>query len=312
MSEQPLLSPPVDTPEPAVVASPRRDWHPWLSGLGFLILAAGIFYLWQNPSVPPPSPDEVSARQLVEQRLGDVGSRLTRLEQRPPPDLGKITARVDALEARAADQSQVSSRIDTVSGRIESLSARGQTAQDAIKQQIDALAGRIAALEASAGTVTAVAKRLNRVARLQEASFALASGQPVGDVPDAPEALTRYAREAPPTEAQIRQRYIPAQRAALAAKPPLDEAEIPFADRVWDRAQSLLTIHRGEEVIVGSPPAITLGQAQAALEAGDLTAAVKAVETLKGEPAQAMTDWLADAKALLSARSALAAMADKA
>ena len=47
-------------------------------------------------------------------------------------------------------------------------------------------------------------------------------------------------------------------------------------------------------------------------EAGDLTAAVKAVETLKGEPALAMADWLADAKALLSARSALAAMADKA
>jgi hypothetical protein len=256
---------------------------------------------------------------LIDQRLGDVGLRLTRLEQRPPPDLGKIITRVDALESRAADQSQVSSRIDTVAGRIESLSARGQTAQDAAKQQLDSLAARvevltsrIAATEAKAPTVDTVAKRLTRVARLQEASFALASGQPVGDVPGAPEALARYAHEAPPTEAQIRQRFQSAQQAALAAKPTQEEGETPFIDRVWDRAQGLVTVRRGDDVVVGNTSATTLGRARAALDAGDLPAAVAAVEVLKGGPAQAMAGWLADAKSLLSARSALAGMADKA
>jgi hypothetical protein len=249
---------------------------------------------------------------LFEQRLGDVGSRLTRLEQRPPPDLSKINARVDALEARAADQTQVASRLDTLSGRIESLSARGQTAQDATKQQLDALTGRLAALEANAGSVATVARRLTRIARLQEASFALALGQPVGDVPDAPQAIMRYAHAAPPTEAQLRQRFPAAEQAALAVKPPLDEGDTPFIDRVWDRAQGLITIHRGEDVVVGNPSAIVLGRARAALEAGDLAAAVEAVQSLKAEPAQAMADWLADAKALLSARTALAGMADKA
>jgi hypothetical protein len=313
MTEEPLLPPPAEMPEPAGAApkAPRRDLLPWFYGLGFLILAAAIVYLWRYPSTPPQSAEEASVRQLIEQRLGDAGSRLTLLEQRPPPDLGKIIARVDALDGRVAESTQLASRLDTLSGRIESLSARGQTARDATLQQLDALTGRIAALEANAGSMATVAKRLNRIAKLQEVSFALASGRPIGDVPDAPEALTRYAHAAPPTEAQIRQRFLRAQQAALAAKPPLHEDDAPFIDRVWDRAQGLITIRRGEDFVVGNPSATALGHAQAALEAGDLTAAVEAVESLKGDPAQAMADWLADAKALLGARSALAGMADK-
>jgi hypothetical protein len=314
MTEQPPLSPPGDMPEPVVVAPklPRRDLLPWFCGLGFLILAGPIFYLWQYPGVPAQSPEDASARQLIEQRLGDAGSRLTRLEQRPSPDLEKITARLGALELRVADQTQFASRLDALSGRIESLSARGQIGLDAMKQQLDALSGRIAALESNAGSIATVAKRLNRIAKLQEVSFALASGRPVGDLPDAPEALARYAHAAPPTELQLRLGFLRAEQAALAVKPPPEEGDAPFIDRVLDRARGLITIRRGEDVVVGSPSATALGRAQAALEAGDLASAVDAVELLKGKPAETMADWLADAKALLGARSALADMADKA
>jgi hypothetical protein len=83
-------------------------------------------------------------------------------------------------------------------------------------------------------------------------------------------------------------------------------------NRILERAQGLITIRRGNEVVVGNSAAITLNQAQAALEAGDLSGAVDAVGTLKGQPAQAMAGWLADAKALRDARSALADMADQA
>ena len=41
------------------------------------------------------------------------------LEQRAPPDLGKITARIDALDGRVTDQAQLANRLDTLSGRIE-------------------------------------------------------------------------------------------------------------------------------------------------------------------------------------------------
>ena len=46
-----------------------------------------------------------------------------------------------------------------------------------------------------------------------------------------------------------------------------------------------------------------------ALDAGDLSAAVTDVATLQGAAGQAMATWLAQARALLDARAALAAWA---
>jgi len=313
MTEQPLLPPPDESPEPVVTSPkpPPRDFVPWFYGLGFLVLAAAVFYLWQYPSMPGEPPAEASAIQTVEQRLADVDSRLNRLEQQPAPDLGKITAHVDALDGKIADQAQLASRVDALSGRIESLSGRDQTGLDATKQQLDALTSRVAALESNASSVDAVTVRLNRIAKLQEASFALASGRPLGDLPNAPEALTRFAHAAPPTEARLRLRFPHAEQAALATKQPA-EGDAPFIDRVWDRAQGLITIRRGDDVVVGNPSATILSHAQNALDAGDLVGAVDAVQSLKGQPGEAMANWLADAKALLSARSALADMAEQA
>jgi hypothetical protein len=313
MTEQPLLPPPEEPPEPLVSPPkpPRRDPVPWLYGLGFLVLAVAILYLWQNPGMPGETAGNASALHAVDQRLTDSDTRLIRLEQRPAPDLGKISARVDALDGRVADQTQLASRLDTLSGRIESLSGRDQSGQDANKQQLDALTSRVAALELKAGSLDAVTKRLNRIARLQEASFSLASGHPIGDVPDAPEALSRYARAAPPTEAQLRLRFPHAEQIALAAKQP-DESDAPFIGRVWERAQGLVTIRRGDDVVIGNPSAITLSHARVALDAGDLAGAVEAIQALKGQPEQAMADWLTQAKGLLGARSALAEMANQA
>jgi hypothetical protein len=312
MTEQPLLPPPDEAPDPVVVTpqTKRRDPVPWLYGLGFLVLAAAVFYLWQFPGTPGETAGDASEIQTAERRLTDIDARLTRLEQRPTADWGKLTARLDALEGRGMDQTQLASRVDTLSGRIESLSGRDQTGLDTVKQQFDALTSRIVAIESNAGSLDAVTKRLQRIAKLQEASFALAAGRPIGDLPGAPEALARYAHAAPPTEAQLRLRFPAAERAALAVKQP-NESDAPLVDRVWERAQGLITIRRGDDVLVGNPAAIILSHAQAALDAGDIGGAVNAVEALKGQPAQAMASWLTDAKALLSAQSALGDMADQ-
>ena len=313
MSEQSLLPSP-DEPDEPVVVSPKqqlRDLVPWYYGLGFIVLAVAIFYLWQYPSTPSGASEEASAIQTLEQRLADMDARLTKLEQKPGPDLDKITGRLDAMEGRVAVQTQMGSRLDSLSARIESLSGRDQTGIDAIKQQVEALTARTVSLETGAGNLEAVTKRLNKIARLQEASFALASGKPLGNVAGAPEALARYAQAAPPTEAELRLHFPVAEQAALAAEQP-DATNAPFMDRILEKAQGLITIRRGNEVVVGNSAAITLNQAQAALEAGDLSGAVDAVAALKGQPAQAMAGWLADAKALRDARSALADMADQA
>lgn len=313
MTDQPLLSPPDELSEPVAVAPapPRHNLVPWFYGLGFLILAAAIFYLWQYPSVPSEAVGDSPASHAVDRQLADIDDRLTRLETRPTADLGKITARVDALDGRIVDQTQLASRLDTLSGRIESLSGRDQTGFDVTRQQLDALTKRVAAIESNAVNLEAVTKRLNRIARLQEASFALASGRQIGDLPNAPEALARYAQAAPPTEAQLRLRFPRDEQAALAAKQPDDSSE-PFMGRIWERAQGLITIRRGDDVVVGNPAAVALSRARAALDAGDLAGAVTAIDTLKGAPGRAIASWRADAKALLGARSALADMADHA
>lgn len=224
------------------------------------------------------------------------------------PDIGAISARVGALDGRIADQKQLASRMDAVSGRIESLSARDQTVIDSIRRPIDVLTSRVAALKANSASIDATSKRLNRIAGLQEAFFALALGRPIGDVPNAPAALSRFAHVAPPTEAALRMGFLQAEQAALAAKQP-DEINAPFIDRIWDRAQGLMTVRKGNDVIVGNPTAITLNHAQSALDAGDLSGAVAAVGTLQGQPAQAMATWLEAAKGLLNARSGLDEMA---
>ena len=312
MTEQSLLPHPDEPPASTVVPppAPQRNLAPWLCGLGFLVLAGAVFYLWQYPSTLDETHRNAAATQALDQRLAALDGRLGRVEQRPMPDVGKIATRVDVLEGRVSDQTQLASRLDTVSGRIESLSVRDQTGLDAIKRQIDALATRITALEGNAGGVEAAGKRLTRIARLQEASFALAAGRPIGDLPNAPEALARYAHVAPPTEAQLRVEFPKAAQAALAAKQP-DDASQPFIGRVLERAQGMITIHQGDDLVVGTTSGNTLNQAQTALDEANLPAAVKVVETLQGPPGQAMAGWLARAKALLSARSALANMTDQ-
>ncbi len=300
---EPFVSEPIVS-EPK---QPRWDPLPWLCGLGFLILAGAIFYLWQSFTELS---DQARDAQADRQQLVDMQARVNRLEQRPTPDMSKITARLDALDGRVANDAQLASRLDTVSSRIEALAGRDQSTSDAIKQQNEALANRVAALEASAGNTQAASQRLDRIARLQQASMQLASGQPLGDLPGAPPPLARFAQTAPPTEAQLRALFLRTEPAALAAKSQ-DDTNASFADRVLQRAQGLLTIRRGDDVVVGNPVAITLSHAQAALDGGDLAGAVNTVETMTGPPAQAMAPWVEAAKGLLDARSALTQMIDK-
>lgn len=220
-----------------------------------------------------------------------------------------LSKRIDGIDAKLSDQAQIASRLDTVSGRIESLSGRYQTAIDANKKQLDTLAGRVATQESNASTLSTVTNRLDQVTRLQEAALAFAAGRPIGELPGAPDVLSRFAHAAPPTEAQLRLQFPQAEQAALAAKQP-EEKNAPLLNRAWERAQGLVTIRQGDDVVVGNTSSTALSQAKAALDVGDIAGAVNALDTLKGPPGQAMANWLADAKAFLGARAALADMAD--
>ena len=359
------LPPPEQAPRPTA----KRDLVPVVYGAGFVILAAGLVWLWRNPAEPPAS----SAMAALEQRLArleqrpppapapavdirPLEARLAALEQRPlppapdlrpwearlhaleqrsPPDTRPLEARLSALEQRPLpDVVGLATRVDALAGRQDALSARAQGIEAVGIARQDAAEGRLGALEQSAvrakaletrietlerrltaaeivtGQVPALSERAARLARLQSAQAALEDGRKLGDIPGAPAALARFANTAPPTEAMLRLAFPAAARAASEASvPPTGDA--PLLERMWTRAQSVVTVRQGDRVLVGDPAAGVLARAKRALEAGDLAGAVAALGDLQGPAVAAMAAWRADAQALLAARAALAELAAK-
>jgi hypothetical protein len=314
-SPDPLPEPPTEavTEPPVATPPPLLYLLPWLSGIGFVLLAVGLLWVWQHPSAPPATPQlEALTRQLDE-----LQSRLASLERRPTPapqlspDLTSIEARLKALEQRPADASTPPdlARITALEQRrppdlaplqaqIATIASRDQTAQGDLARRLDADETRLTALE----------KAASRAAQIQVARIALDSGQQLGALQGAPPALARFAAAKPPTEAQLVLAFPPAAAAALAASRPATDG-LPLLDRIWLRAQDLVTIRQGDRVIVGDAAAGVLARARGSLDAGDLAGAVTAVASLTGPAAQPMADWLAQARALLDARAALAAWA---
>ena len=332
MTEPPALPPP-ETPVEPPPPPPRprtRDALPWFCAAGFLILAFALVWVWRHPATPPPTTVLADSQQIA-----SLEARVVRLEQQPPPpatDLGPLTARVAALEQRPAAtpgqpakpldlapfeariaaleakppaDSQSMGRVDALSTRVDALeAAQRKTAADQT-QRLDANETRLAAIERNANQTQGLADRANRTARIQAAQMALDAGQKLGDLPGAPAALARFATTAPPTEAALRQAFPAAARNALAVARPATDGK-PLLDRVWAEAQDLVTIRQGDRVLVGDPTAGVLARARAALDAGDLSGAAADIASLNGPAAQAMAGWLADARALLDARAALA------
>lgn len=273
------------------------------------------------PPAPPPPPD----LDPLERRLTATLDRIAALEARPVGqalplddlaarrDLAALAARQDTVASRqdalAARQQQAENEFTArVTGAERSLTDRIAAAERALGDRIAALETRLAAAEQIATRLPQVEDRAARLARLAAAQAALDAGQPLGAIPGAPPELARFATAAPPTEASLRLAFPAAARAAREAAGP-DTSGQGVLESAWNRAQALVTVRRGEEVVVGDPAAGVIATARRALEAGDLAGAVAALGRLPAPAAAAMEDWTSQARALLAARAALARLA---
>jgi len=321
MSDPPAPPPDSQSDPPPSAAEPRRRGRllPWLTAAGFIVLAAGLIWVWRHPLLPPQSAEQTEA---LARQLSGLESRVTRLEQRPAPqapDLGPLSARISSLEQRPAAQAAAASpapdlaplerRIAALEHREPSdlapLEARIAAVENTSRSSQAELLARLQAGEARIGKTEESARRLPLVL---SATLALAFGQRLGDLPGAPPALARFADASAPTVAELRLGFGRAARNALAAAKPDTEGK-PLLARLWVQAQDLVTIRQGDRVLIGDPVAGVLERARAALDAGDLAEATSQVASLQGPPAQAMAGWLAQARSLLAARAALAAWA---
>jgi hypothetical protein len=292
-------------PTPGPASKSIRPLLPWLAALAILILAVAQAALWVHVLAPSSGADP------LDQRVQAIEARVTTLEHRPtPPAAGQSTpAAATGAPSTPLDLGPLEARIAALEQRPPPPTGppAGQSANDSFAPRLTADEARLAMLEKAAGAPAQLADRANRIARIQSALVALSAGHPLGELPGAPLALTRYANTAPPTEAALRLAFPAAAQAALAANHPA--AGKPFLERIWAETQDLVTIRQGEHVLVGDPAAAILAHAQTALDAGDLAGAAASVATLTGPAAQALAPWLDQVHGLLAARAALVDLA---
>ena len=241
-----------------------------------------------------------------------------------------LAPRVDAIERT----------LGALRASVDKLSASEQNVEVEVVKQ---LGDRIALLEAQAGAATGLAQQV----RSLEASTAVAATPPRswrplfspwvswckwsamaaafvrqlaavralgGDDPDIAQAaaeLEPFARTGVPTLAALRAQ-LPATIDAVIRATPVTASDT-WTDRVVDRLASLVTVRRvGSEAIAAGGIDGIVAQAEAALDGGDLQAAVTALERLDGAPAEAAADWLQHARARLTADRALSTLQQRA
>jgi hypothetical protein len=182
------------------------------------------------------------------------------------------------------------------------LAALGQAQEQAVRAANEALAQRIAPLEQASRQLAEAQARDERRAAVAAVRQLLDSGRPLGAAlprlggEPAP-ALARYATAAPPTEAGLRQSFEEATRNARGTATP---------EGALNRLSSVLTIRRGEEVLVGDQSEGTIERARRALEIGDLDGALAQLARLPDATKAALRPWLNEAEGLAAARRQLA------
>lgn len=275
------LPPPLPAVPPARKEKPRRSFWPVLGVIGFLILAGGEVFLWRLHQMIPDHSGQIAALQ----------SQITALqasETRAAPAPDSMTVQADLAEKFAALNAQVG----------------------AMQTQVAADHGTLTQLSANTTDMTKLTAKISLLSTLEDARMALDAGQPLGDIPDAPPALAKFAETAPPTQAALLLAYPDAARAA-------DNASVARVQKgkfwlgVVSRLENLITISDGAHVLVGAPAAAITSQAGALLDAGDLNGAVDTLNGLSPETQSAMGTWLQQARDLLAARAAIIAMADQ-
>jgi hypothetical protein len=299
---------PVKAEPPKMAAAPPVPQPASGGGTGAMVLGglallcavaagAGGYFVWDqlHRVVQPAVATLQSDLKTLSDRNAQLTQRLAQLEQRPAP------AAAAASPAPAAD-------LRPLEARIAALEQRPAVVADTSA----ALAGAVQKLEQKAADTDAQAAKLAAraalLARLQAASAALEAGKPLGDLPGAPPALTRFAAAAPPSMAALRLSFPAAETSAVNASRP-DTGDKSAGEKVWIRISSLVTVRQGTNVLVGSPAVNVLETARGKLEAGDLAGAIAGLDDLDRGAAAAMAPWRANAQALLDAREALSAMA---
>ncbi len=307
-----VVAPVVVEPSPV---KPHRSG--FLAGVLVGVVAAGAgygvatFYPLQPPVVQDMAPLQAEIDTLKAQiaAVPDPSARLDQLEQtiKAAPDLGQITARIVALEARP---SGVSAQMQADIAALQAQSKPFDPApavQAAIAAELDAVKKSAADMQAQA---EAAAKKATRTAQIALLRAAMDTGAPFAsakDMADLPAVLADHADTGLPSLTVLRETFPDAARLALEA------ALRANMGGTWaERVTNFLRAQTGARALTprdGNDPDAILSRTEAALNAADLPRALAEIQTLPPEAQTALQDWTTNATLRQSALEALTALA---
>ena len=314
---------PAEPATPEAAAKSGTSTPLWLTLLLVLVLAGEPFALRRFLPEPAPTPPAPAAPAVdpsrvaeVEAKLSEALRRIDALEHATPMTALAPYSTPSSTSTSAAEKStDDAGRIQALEARLAALEARPVAALPDVEGKISAanaaLNARLADMDAAIKKdVTQATERAAFANRLRTAFLSLEAGKPLGAIPDAPPALSRFADTAPPTEPALRLSFARYADAARGASQPGSDLTDPV-DRAWERVKGLITIRQGDKVIVGNRTASIIEDARGRLDVGDLEGAVAGLAGLDAQAKSAMGPWLAQAQSLLDARAALLALAAK-
>lgn len=296
-----------------------------------------------SPAPDPPSPSPALAEDEPETAApaapvadASAAAHADPLAPAPAPmdveadALGTLDARLDALEAGAADASGAA--LTALEQRVQALEQ--DPAREAFDRALAAWEEQRAALEVALAEVTARLARFEEDATLQAAAdghlvglvlatgdltAALGSARPFAPVLDAVRGvagedaeiesalarLTPFAATGVPTLDGLKARFPAAANAIVRAAPAAEDSD--WIDETVTRLSQLVTIRRTGGAVDPASLDGRLVEAESALVDGDLARAVGIVEALMPEArgAERADAWLRDARARAEADDAL-------
>lgn len=185
---------------------------------------------------------------------------------------------VGGLRGGAADLSQLSERLDTLSRSVDALKADNFTAQGLV------LASGMMRM---AITGDGPFETIFRTAR------ALGASDPA--ITTTLDGIAPFAAKGVPTRSQLTERFAGLAGGMVRAEQAAAGGD--WIDRARDTVSSLITVRRSSGDVAGSGAEAVVARTQAALRSGSLSQAIADVETLQGPAAAVAAPWLADAKA---------------
>jgi hypothetical protein len=270
------------------------------------------------------APDDGTA--ALQATVTDLQERLAALAVRLPED---TESRLSQLDQRLGAAEQAESRLQQLSGGVDQLTQK----LDADERQSQELASQLGALgervSDAESRLEAASRNRNRATALAlivgqleaaidearpyqtqvQALTAMTQSGAGGDAADDPigqavSELEPGAASGVPSIATLRQSFAPiANEIVHASRAPEGDN---LLNRATDNLMRLVTVRPVGDDVRGETAEARVARAEAALDKGDLAAAVAELDQLEGRPADAAADWLAQAKARLGANQAVA------